>query len=280
MVRQRSAVIVLGGLLAVLSLVLATGLSGSAQDATPATGEGLAHPAHIHKGTCDALDPAPLFPLTDVVAETMRGTPAAEGGAIGAQTAIAVETSETEVAETLETIAQGGHAINIHLSTEDIGTYIACGDIGGVVMTGTTMGDVLAIGLREVGGSGYSGVATLQAQGEQTLVTIFLTQNVAGGTGTAAEGTPVVGAPDAGTVMVDIQNFAYTPDPVTIPVGGTITWTNRDPEPHTATARDREVLQSGTLKQDERYTETFEAAGTYEYFCEFHPNMKGTLVVE
>ncbi len=273
MVRQRSGVLVLGGVLAVLGLVLATGLSGSAQDATPATGGGLAHPAHIHTGTCDELGDV-VFPLTDVAAGTMSGTPAAEGGAI------AVETSETEVAETLETITQGGHAINIHLSTEEIGTYIACGDIGGVVMTGTTMGDVLAIGLREVGGSGYSGVATLQAQGEQTLVTIFLTQNVAGGTGTAAEGPPVVGAPDAGTVMVDIQNFAYTPDPVTIPVGGTITWTNRDPEPHTATARDRAVLQSGTLKQDERYTETFETAGTYEYFCEFHPNMKGTLVVE
>ncbi len=143
MVRQRSGLLVLGGLQAVLGLVLATGLSGSAQDATPATGEGLAHPAHIHKGTCDALDPAPLFPLTDVAAGTMSGTPAARGGAI------AVETSETAVAETLETIALGGHAINIHLSNEEIGTYIACGDIGGAVMTDTAMGDVLAIGLQQ-----------------------------------------------------------------------------------------------------------------------------------
>ncbi len=80
--------------------------------------------------------------------------------------------------------------------------------------------------------------------------------------------------------MVDIQNFAYNPDPLTIPVGGTVTWTNRDAEPHTATARDREVLQSGALKQGESFTETFEQPGTYEYFCEFHPNMKGTLVVQ
>ncbi len=93
-------------------------------------------------------------------------------------------------------------------------------------------------------------------------------------------GTPAVGVAGGEAVAVDIQNFAYNPDPLTIPVGGTVTWTNRDAEPHTATARDRAVLQSGPLKQGESFTETFETAGTYEYFCEFHPNMKGTLVVE
>ncbi len=279
MVRQRSVVVVLGGLLAVLGLVLATGLSGSAQDATPATGGGLAHPAHIHTGTCDELGDV-VLPLTDIAIGTMSGTPAAGDGAIGAQTAIAVETSETEVAETLENIAQGGHAINIHLSNEEIGTYIACGDIGGVVTTGTAMGDVLAIGLQEVDDSGYSGVATLQAWGEQTLVTIFLTQNVAGGTGTTAEGTPVAGVAGGQTVAVDIGDNFYEPEMVAIPVGGSVTWTNGGTEPHTATARDREVLQSGTLTQGESFTETFEAAGTYDYFCEFHPNMKGTLVVQ
>ncbi len=98
--------------------------------------------------------------------------------------------------------------------------------------------------------------------------------------GASAEGTPAAGVAGGETVMVDIQNFAYTPDPVTIPVGGSVTWTNRDAEPHTATAQDREVLQSGTLTPEESFTETFEQAGTYDYFCEFHPNMKGTLVVQ
>ncbi len=57
---------------------------------------------------------------------------------------------------------------------------------------------------------------------------------------------------------------------VTVPVGGSVTWTNQDSDPHTATAQDREVLQSGTLNQGEPYTETFAVAGTYEYFCELH----------
>ena len=45
--------------------------------------------------------------------------------------------------------------------------------------------------------------------------------------------------------MVDIKDFTYVPDPVEIPVGATVTWTNSDTAPHTATAQDREALQSG-----------------------------------
>ena len=59
-----------------------------------------------------------------------------------------------------------------------------------------------------------------------------------------------------------------------------MTWTNRDSAPHTATAKDRDVLQSGTLNQGATYTQTFDTAGTYDYFCEFHPNMKGVVNVE
>ena len=81
-------------------------------------------------------------------------------------------------------------------------------------------------------------------------------------------------------VEVEIKDFAYNPDPVTIKVGQSVTWTNQDPAPHTATAQEREVLQSGTLNQGESYTQTFDTAGTYEYFCEFHPNMKGDINVE
>ncbi len=85
---------------------------------------------------------------------------------------------------------------------------------------------------------------------------------------------------DGGTVAVTIGDNFYEPTRVTVPVGGSVTWTNGGNEPHTATARDREALQSGTLTPGENFTETFEAAGTYEYFCEFHPNMKGTVVVQ
>lgn len=99
-----------------------------------------------------------------------------------------------------------------------------------------------------------------------------------GGTPTSVDGC----APAAGeAIAVDIADFAYDPDPVTVPVGGTVVWTNQDPVPHTATAlEDRDVLQTGRLNQGEGFDQTFDAAGTYEYFCEYHADMRGTIVVE
>ncbi len=90
-------------------------------------------------------------------------------------------------------------------------------------------------------------------------------------------GTPTAAA---GEVTVAIKDFAYDPASVEVPVGGSITWTNQDSTKHTATAKDKAILQSGALDQGESFTQTFTMAGTYEYFCEFHANMKGTIVVK
>ena len=68
------------------------GMGGAAQDATPAGGSGHAHPAHIHLGTCEALDPNPAFPLTDVAL-----APDASGDEADGTTAIPVEHSVTTV---------------------------------------------------------------------------------------------------------------------------------------------------------------------------------------
>ncbi len=96
-------------------------------------------------------------------------------------------------------------------------------------------------------------------------------------------GTPeACGTPGAaaGEVTVAIKDFAYDPASVEVPVGGSITWTNQDSTKHTATAKDKAILQSGALDQGESFTQTFTTPGTYEYFCEFHANMKGTIVVK
>jgi len=67
---------------------------------------------------------------------------------------------------------------------------------------------------------------------------------------------------------------------VTIPGVGTVTWTNQDAAPQTAAARDRGVLQSGTIAQGESCSQAFDTAGPYGYFCESHPGMNGTVIVE
>lgn len=253
-----------------------------------------AYPAHIHAGTCDELGDV-VFPLTNV-SETgmmdgmMGGTPEADApemgisDPMGAESAAMVETSYTVVDAALAEIVEGGHAINVHAGEENIEEYIACGDVGGRIATGPGMeqGGTLVVGLRELNGSGYAGIAVLEGRGDQTEVILYLAEALAGGAGRADAGTP---AADGSTtvaatgVMVDIENFAYDPDPVEVAVGDTVTWTNRDVVPHTATAQDRDLLQSGTLGKDDSYRQTFDEPGTYEYFCEFHAQMEGTIVV-
>jgi plastocyanin len=77
---------------------------------------------------------------------------------------------------------------------------------------------------------------------------------------------------------VEIVDFAYDPDPVTIEEGGKVTWINMDPEAHTATADDGS-FDTGTLQEGKLKSATFKEAGEYTYFCELHPSMKGTIEV-
>ncbi len=244
------------GLLAALGLLLFGGGFSVAQEATPATGA--AHPAHIHTGTCDTLGDV-VFPLNDVASADMVATPVA-----GESGMVAESTTTVEVA--LDDILAAEHAINVHESAENIGNYIACGDVAGTATDG-----MLMIELLELNASGYMGQAMLMDNGDGTTdVTIMLMDS----------GMMATPAAASGEVMVEIADFAFGPDTVTIPVGGSITWTNNDSAPHTATAMDREVLQSGTLNQGDSFTQVFDTPGTYEYFCEFHPNMSGTIIVE
>jgi plastocyanin len=82
----------------------------------------------------------------------------------------------------------------------------------------------------------------------------------------------------AASSSVTIQNFAFSPGSVTVKTGDTITWTNRDSVPHTATASDGS-FNTGTLKQGASGSHTFTKAGTVAYICAIHPNMHGTVVV-
>jgi plastocyanin len=259
---------------ALLTAALMAGgsLSGMAQEATPATGEAAhAHPAHIHVGSCTQLDPNPTYMLTDV-------TPAADPGTGASDVAaIPVERSVTTVDAPLEELRTGGYAINIHQSAADIGTYIACGNLSGNLADD----GALIVGLGERNGSGHAGIATLAGNGEQTEVTIYLAQGLSGTAGAAAA-SAATGDSEAAAdaVMVDIKDLAYTPASVTVPVGGTVTWTNDDTVPHTVTAQDRALLQSGTIDPGASFSQTFDTPGTIDYFCEFHANMKGTIVVQ
>jgi plastocyanin len=82
----------------------------------------------------------------------------------------------------------------------------------------------------------------------------------------------------ASTVEVEIDNFSFGPVAITVPVGTTVTWTNRDDIPHTVVSTDK-VFKSKVLDTDERFSYTFTKPGEYPYFCSIHPKMTGKVVV-
>jgi plastocyanin len=113
-----------------------------------------------------------------------------------------------------------------------------------------------------------------------TVVLFEPSQTSGAGGEVAQEASPEAADAAAESTAVTIQNFAYNPPTIDVPLGGSVTWSNQDTVPHTATGFDREALQSGTIAAGESFSQTFDAAGTFDYFCEFHPNMKGSIVVE
>jgi plastocyanin len=262
----------------VAAFIVVTGLVVGYQARSTSAHEGETHPAHIHSGSCATLGDV-VYPLNDVGGPMMdaNGTPMA-GMEMGASSAIPTDVSITTVQADLNTLLGSAYAINVHESAENIGNYIACGDIGGAVM-----GSDLAIGLGELNNSGYSGVAWLHDNGDgTTTVTVFLTEaeGEGGGEGAATAEAGATGGESAASAMtVEIKDFAFNPPSIEIAAGTTVTWTNSDSAPHTAT-QDGGGFQSGRLDQGQSFSFTFDTAGTFEYHCEFHPNMHGTVVVK
>lgn len=80
------------------------------------------------------------------------------------------------------------------------------------------------------------------------------------------------------THEIQIANFAYGPEELTITAGDTVTWTNEDGVIHTATSIDG-AFDSGDLDTGQSYSLTFTTPGTYEYLCTPHPWMTGRIVV-
>ena len=81
-------------------------------------------------------------------------------------------------------------------------------------------------------------------------------------------------------VTVDIQGYKFSPATITIKKGTTVTWTNQDSAPHTVTSTSGSELASDTLSKGGAYSHTFDKAGTFDYHCTVHPNMKAKVIVE
>ena len=78
---------------------------------------------------------------------------------------------------------------------------------------------------------------------------------------------------------VTIDNFTFTPAELSVPVGTTVTWINRDDIPHSIVEVNG-LFRSRALDTDGSYSFTFMQSGTYSYICSLHPHMKGKIIVK
>lgn len=79
---------------------------------------------------------------------------------------------------------------------------------------------------------------------------------------------------------VAIDNFSFTPQTLTVPVGTTVTWINHDDIPHTVLSVDKKTIVSRALDTNEKFSYTFSVAGTNDYYCSVHPHMKGRIIAQ
>ena len=85
--------------------------------------------------------------------------------------------------------------------------------------------------------------------------------------------------PAPATADVKVDNFSFGPATLTVAVGTTVTWTNRDDIPHRVVGTDS-VFKSKVLDTSEKFSYTFTKPGTFPYLCSIHPKMTGKVVVQ
>ncbi len=88
------------------------------------------------------------------------------------------------------------------------------------------------------------------------------------------------GASGAGQNKIEIKDFAFNPQTITVKSGEKITWINRDEEPHTVVSVEKQFKKSTALDTDQEFTVVAGSPGTYSYFCSVHPKMTGTIIVK
>lgn len=88
----------------------------------------------------------------------------------------------------------------------------------------------------------------------------------------------VSAAPTPRERVVTIEAFVYHPTALTVAVGDTVVWRNRDLVPHTATAKG--TFDTGSIAMGAERKWVAKRRGEFAYDCTFHPTMKATLTVQ
>ena len=235
----------------------------------------------VLKGAAFAVLATPESTPDDHPAGTMvppRGSPlvsgppfanATAGNATAATAANATEAGTDAAAanqtlDVLDNATQAGNETDLAAAAPDTAAQAGANatETGGEAETGVGTEETGAAPPTEGGGAAETGTTT-----------------GTGATGGEGGGTGVSIVPGSSSLTTD----AYAPNPIEVGVGDTITWTNDDSQPHTATSGEAVTpdgnFDSGIMAPGATFDFTFTEAGEYPYFCLLHPNMVGTVSV-
>jgi plastocyanin len=190
-----------------------------------------------------------------------NATEGAAANATEAATDPAAQNQTLAVLETNATDAPTGAPLANDTLVSDIDTNETAGTSADTNATGTNATGTNATGTNATGAEAGGATGTTGANGG----------------GATATGVSIV------TGSSSLTTDAYQPNPVQISTGATVTWTNDDSQPHTATSGENATpdqrFDSGIMAPAATFEHTFTEAGEYPYFCLLHPNMVGTVSV-
>jgi|GEM_PF-1194576 len=109
------------------------------------------------------------------------------------------------------------------------------------------------------------------------ILAVFITAAMLAASLVAYQSTQA--ATQQAATKVTIQNFAFSPTTLTVPVGTTVTWTNADSTEHTVTSNTGAWADSGPIEPSHTFSHTFTKPGTFAYHCEIHPFMTAKIIV-
>ena len=110
-----------------------------------------------------------------------------------------------------------------------------------------------------------------------SVVTLAGTASQAQHEGAGKLAQTVAGADAPSQVM--ISNYAFSPVPLTVRVGTTVTWINHDDDAHAVDSTEGR-FKSKALNTDDKFEFRFTEAGEYPFNCRFHPKMTGKIIVQ
>ena len=96
---------------------------------------------------------------------------------------------------------------------------------------------------------------------------------------TPAPTTQAAAPPASGVVNVELVNFAFSPQTVTVAEGTRVIWTNKDSVQHTVT-EDKGAWDSGPINPGQFVERVMYNKGVFQYHCTIHPRMTSTVIVE